>query len=88
MAARISEISFTKNPESEIYIKNPNLTKKKKKKSYGGLEGRVWGVARISDFFKESKSEKKSFFGGGEGKGGLASISAFVLQRFQIEKKN
>ena len=38
-------------------------------------------------FFKESKSEKKSFFGGGEGKGGLASISAFVLQRFQIKKK-
>ena len=29
MAARISEISFTKNPESEIFIKNPNLTKKK-----------------------------------------------------------
>ena len=39
-------------------------------------------------FFKESKSEKKIiFFGGGEGKGGLASISAFVLQRFQIKKK-
>ena len=38
-------------------------------------------------FFKESKSEKKSLFGGGEGKGGLASISAFVLQRFQIKKK-
>ena len=40
-------------------------------------------------FFKESKSEKKNhfFFGGGEGKGGLASISAFVLQRFQIKKK-
>ena len=33
MAARISEISFTKNPESEIFIKNPNLTKKKKKKT-------------------------------------------------------
>ena len=32
MAARISEISFTKNPESEIFIKNPNQTKKKKKK--------------------------------------------------------
>ena len=32
MAARISEISFTKNPESEIFIKNSNLTKKKKKK--------------------------------------------------------
>ena len=31
MAARISEISFTKNPESEIFIKNPNLTKKNKK---------------------------------------------------------
>ena len=39
-------------------------------------------------FFKESKSVKKSFFGGGEGKGGLASISAFVLQRFQIKKKD
>ena len=45
-------------------------------------------MARVSDFFKESKSEKKSFFlGGGKGKGGLASISAFVLQRFQIKKK-
>ena len=32
MAARISEISFTKNPESEIFIKNPNLTKKQNKK--------------------------------------------------------
>ena len=42
---------------------------------------------RESDFFfKESKSEKKSFFfcGRGEGKGGLASISEFVLQRIQI----
>ena len=48
MAARISEISFTKNPESEIFIKNPNLTKKK---NYGGREGRGWGVARVSDFF-------------------------------------
>ena len=39
-------------------------------------------------FFKESKSEKKNhFFGGGEGKGGLASISAFVLQSFQTKKK-
>ena len=32
MAARISEISFIKNVESEIFIKNPNLTKKRKKK--------------------------------------------------------
>ena len=42
MAARISEISFTKNPKSEIFIKNPNLTKKKK--NYGGWEGRGEGV--------------------------------------------
>ena len=49
MAARISEISFTTNSESEIFIKNPNLTKKKK--NYGGWEGRGWGVARVSDFF-------------------------------------
>ena len=51
MAARISEISFTKNPESEIFIKNPNLTKKKNTKNDGGWEGRGWGVARVSDFF-------------------------------------
>ena len=61
MAARISEISFTKNPESEIFIKNPNLTKKKHK-NYGGWEWRGWGGARLSDFFKESKSEKKNLF--------------------------
>ena len=43
MAARISEISFTKNPESEIFIKNPNLTKKKKKMMAGGRGGGgVW----------------------------------------------
>ena len=46
MAARIREISFTKNSESEIFIKNPNLTK-----NYGGWEGSGWGVARVSDFF-------------------------------------
>ena len=40
MAARISEIYFTKNPESDFFIKNPNLTKKKK---YGGWEGRGGG---------------------------------------------
>ena len=39
MAARISEISFTKNPESEIFIKNPNLTKKKQKNMAGGRGG-------------------------------------------------
>ena len=45
VAARISEISFTKNSESEIYIKNPNLTKKKKKKKImagGRVGGGVW----------------------------------------------
>ena len=45
MAARISEISFTKNPESEFFfIKNPNLTKKKKKKNMAGWRrgGGVW----------------------------------------------
>ena len=39
MAARISEISLTKNSESEIFIKNPNLTKKKKKLWRVGGEG-------------------------------------------------
>ena len=45
-------------------------------------------MARVSDFFclflKESKSEKMFPFLGGEGKGGLASVSEFVLQRIQI----
>ena len=36
MGARISEISFTKNPESDFLIKNPNLTKKI---MAGGREG-------------------------------------------------
>ena len=45
-------------------------------------------MARVSDFFLKNPSLKKNhFFGGGEGKGGLASIGAFVLQRFQIKKK-
>ena len=36
-------------------------------------------------FSKESKSEKKlSSFLGGEGKGGMASVSEFVLQRILI----
>ena len=38
-------------------------------------------------FSKESKSEKNVFFLRGEGKGGLASVSEFVLQRIQISKK-
>ena len=38
-------------------------------------------------FLKNPSLKKNYFFGGVEGKGGLASISAFVLQRFQIKKK-
>ena len=42
MAARISEISFTKNSESEIFIKNPNLTKKQKIMAGVRGGGGVW----------------------------------------------
>ena len=42
-------------------------------------------MARVSDFFsKESKSQK--IFLGGDGKGGLARVSEYVLQRNQILK--
>ena len=42
------KFSYTKNLESEFFIKNLNLTKKK---NFGGWEGRGRGVARVSDFF-------------------------------------
>ena len=42
MAARISEISFTKNSESEIFIKNPNLTKQQKIMAGGRGGCGVW----------------------------------------------
>ena len=44
MAARISEISFTKNPESEIFYKESKSNKKKKKKNMAGGRGggAVW----------------------------------------------
>ena len=42
-----------------FFIKNPNLTKKK---ILAGGKGGCGGVARVSDFFKESKPEKKLFF--------------------------
>ena len=35
------EFFYTKNPESDFFIKNRNLTKTKKKNS-GGWEGRGW----------------------------------------------
>ena len=49
----------------------------------GGEErGRVWLGYRVIFFFLKNPSLKtKTFFGGGEGKGGLASIREFVLQR-------
>ena len=75
------KISYTKNLESDFFIKNPDLTKKILAVGRGG----GWGVARVSNFFlilfsKGSKSEKKIVcFLRGEGKGGLASVSEFVL---------
>ena len=38
VAARISEMSFTKNPESEFFYKES----KSNKKNSGGWEGRGW----------------------------------------------
>ena len=61
MAARISEIFFYKESGKGIFfIKNPNLTKKKKNLACG----RGGGGARVSGVFfsKESKSEKKNVF--------------------------
>ena len=56
------KLPYTKNPKSEFFIKNPNLTKTF---LVVGSE-RGGGVARVSDFFsffsKESKSEEKIVF--------------------------
>ena len=41
------KFSYTKNPESDFFITNPNLTKKNLAVGRGG-DG---GVARVSDFF-------------------------------------
>ena len=43
------KFSYTKNPESDFFIKNPNLTKKKKNLSIRRGEGGA--LARVSDFF-------------------------------------
>ena len=43
--------------------------------------GRVWLGYRVIFFFLKNPSLKKIFLEGGEGKGGLASVSEFVLQR-------
>ena len=48
----------------------------------GAGRGRVWLGYRVIFFsLKNPSLEKKFFFGGGEDKGGLASITEFVLQR-------
>ena len=42
MAVRISEISFTKNPESEIFYKESKSNKKQKIMAGGKGGGGVW----------------------------------------------
>ena len=45
----------------------------------GEGRGRAWLGYRVIFFFLKNPSlKKKFFFGGGEGKGGLASVSEFV----------
>ena len=60
------KFSFTKNLESECFIKHPNLTKKKKKFWRMGGAG---GVARVSDFFFPKESKKKKILADGRGWG-------------------
>ena len=54
------KFSFTKNPESDFFYKEP---KSNKKNLVGGRRG---GVSRVSDFFFQSKNpslkKKKIFF--------------------------
>ena len=47
----------------------------------GEGRGRVWLGYRVIFFFLKNPSLKKNFFWRGEGKGGLACVSEFVLQR-------
>ena len=55
------KFSFTKNPESEFFIKNP---KSNKKKILAGGRGGGGGVARVCDFCSKNPSLKKNFFEG------------------------
>ena len=53
------KFSYTKNMESNFFIKNPNLTKKMWRLGGGS------GVARVSDFFfflQKTPSLKKKLF--------------------------
>ena len=47
----------------------------------GEGRGRVWLGYGVIFFFLKNPSLQKKFFLGGEGKGGLASVSEFVFQR-------
>ena len=52
------KFTFTKNPESDFLIKDPNLTKK----ILAGGRGGSGEVARVSDFFfQKNPSLKKKF---------------------------
>ena len=56
------KLSYTKNTESDFFIKNPNVTRNKKKILAAWRGGGV-GVARVSDlffFFQNNSSLKKS----------------------------
>ena len=61
-----------------LFIKNPNLTKK----NSGSWEWRVWGVARVSDFFSFFKRGEK-----GGGGGGGTRASDFFYNESKSKKK-
>ena len=83
-AARINEMFFLQRIRKVIFfIKNPNITKTFWRL---GCEG-MGVVARASDFFFKRIQVLKKFFGGGERKGELASVSEFVLQASKLKKK-
>ena len=64
-----------------FFIKNPNLTKKIC--LLGGEEVLLWlWLGLVNLFFRIQLNFV--FFLGGEGKGKLASVSEFVLQRIQV----
>ena len=81
MAARISEIFLSKESGECIFFYKESKSNKKIW-LLGGEEVWMWPGLVIL-FYSESKSILFSFWRG-EGKGKLASISEFVLQRIQV----